>query len=216
MKFPILRILWGLLLILAGVLFLLDLTGSVSLGDYQWAIILGIGGLAFLSVFISDRRQWWSLFPSFGLLIGAAAIFIETYYPQLPGDIIGAIAMGAIGLAFLLIFLSNFEHWWALIPAGVLLSLGVSLGLSSFITGLDMGGLFLLGLGITFGVIGFVRTPQGQMKWAFIPAVVLLLLGSFLLIASFNLFLYLWPLALIAAGIFIVYRVIKGRNSTIN
>ena len=212
MRFPILRILWGLLLVLAGVLFLLDITGYISIGDYQWAIILGIGGLAFLSVFVSDRRQWWSLFPSFGLFIGAAAIFLDTAYPQLQGDIIGAFALGAIGLAFLLIFLSNFENWWALIPAGVLLSLGVALGLSSFIAGLEMGGLFLIGLGITFGVIGFIRTPQGQMRWAFIPAVVLLLLGFFLVVASFNLFLYLWPLALIAAGLFIVYRVIKGRN----
>jgi hypothetical protein len=212
MKFPILRILWGLLLILAGLLFLLDLSGYISIGDYQWAIILGIGGLAFLSVFISDRKQWWSLFPSFGLLIGAFAIFIDTAFPQLQGDIIGAFVLGALGLAFLLVFLSNFEHWWALIPAGVLLSLGVGLGLSSFIPGLEMGGLFLVGLGITFGVIGFIRTPQGHMRWAFIPAVVLLVIGLFLLAASFNLFLYLWPLALIAAGLLIIYGVIRTRS----
>jgi drug/metabolite transporter (DMT)-like permease len=57
MKWPILRILWGLLLILAGVLFLLNSIGTISIGEYQWAILLGIGGLAFLSVFISDRNQ---------------------------------------------------------------------------------------------------------------------------------------------------------------
>jgi hypothetical protein len=212
MKFPILRILWGLLLILAGVLFLLDLVDYISIGDYQWAIILGIGGLAFFSVFIADRNQWWSLFPSFGLLIGAAILFLETAFPELPGDIGGAIAMGGIGLAFLIIFLINTENWWALIPAGVLISLSLGLGLSIYIDGLEMGGVLLIGLGLTFGLIGLVPTQQGRMRWAFIPALILLAIGFIILLASFNLFLYLWPLGLIAVGVLIIYRVLKTRK----
>jgi hypothetical protein len=212
MRFPVLRILWGLLLILAGVLFLLNLVGYIAIGDYQWAIILGIGGLAFLSVFISDRRQWWSLFPSFGLLIGAAVIFLENAFPKLPGDISGAVAMGGIGLAFLIVFLINFENWWALIPAGVLLSMALALGLSVFISDVEIGGVFLMGLGLTFVLIGLVPTKQGRMRWAFIPAVVLLAIGLIILLASFNLFLYLWPLAIIAAGVFIIYTVLRSRR----
>lgn len=212
MKFPILRILWGLLLILAGVLFLLDLVDYISIGDYQWAIILGIGGLAFFSVFIADRNQWWALFPSFGLLIGAAVLFLETAFPELPGDIGGAIAMGGIGLAFLIIFLINTENWWALIPAGVLISLSLGLGLSIYIDGLEMGGVLLIGLGLTFGLIGLVPTQQGRMRWAFIPALILLAIGFIILLASFNLFLYLWPLGLIAVGVLIIYGVLKTRR----
>jgi hypothetical protein len=212
MKFPILRILWGLLLILAGVLFLLDLVDYISIGDYQWAIILGIGGLAFFSVFIADRNQWWSLFPSFGLLIGAAILFLETAFPELPGDIGGAIAMAGIGLAFLIIFLINTENWWALIPAGVLISLSLGLGLSIYIDGLEMGGVLLIGLGLTFGLIGLVPTQQGRMRWAFIPALILLAIGFIILLASFNLFLYLWPLGLIAVGVLIIYGVLKTRR----
>jgi len=212
MKFPILRILWGLLLILAGVLFLLDLTGYISIGDYQWAIILGIGGLAFFSVFIADRKQWWALFPSFGLLIGAAVLFLETAFPELPGDLGGAIALGGIGLAFLIIYLINTENWWALIPAGVLISLSLGLGLSVFIDGLEVGGVLLIGLGLTFGLIGLVPTQQGRMRWAFIPALILLAIGVIILLASFNLFLYLWPLGLIAVGVLIIYGVLKTRK----
>jgi hypothetical protein len=212
MKFPILRILWGLLLILAGVLFLLDLTGYISIGDYQWAIILGIGGLAFFSVFIADRKQWWALFPSFGLLIGAAVLFLETAFPELPGDLGGAIALGGIGLAFLIIYLINTENWWALIPAGALISLSLGLGLSVFIDGLEVGGVLLIGLGLTFGLIGLVPTQQGRMRWAFIPALILLAIGVIILLASFNLFLYLWPLGLIAVGVLIIYGVLKTRK----
>ncbi|MFL7890659.1 MAG: hypothetical protein ACK2UM_07485 [Anaerolineales bacterium] len=207
MKWPILRVLWGLLLILAGILFLLNTIGTIAIGDYQWAIILTIGGLAFLSVFLADRTQWWALFPSFGLLIGGAIIFIEYAFPGLRGDIGGAIALGGIGLAFLLIFLTNFKNWWALIPAGVLLSL-----MAMFLLGFESGGVFLIGLGITFGVLGFVPTEHGRMRWAFIPAIVLILVGGFVTLASFNLFSLLWPVALIGGGVLIIYFVVKTRK----
>jgi hypothetical protein len=207
MKWPILRVLWGLLLILAGILFLLNTIGTIAIGDYQWAIILTIGGLAFLSVFLADRTQWWALFPSFGLLIGGAIIFIEYAFPGLRGDIGGAIALGGIGLAFLLIFLTNFKNWWALIPAGVLLSL-----MAMFLLGFESGGVFLIGLGITFGVLGFVPTEHGRMRWAFIPAIVLILVGGFVTLASFNLFSLLWPVALIGGGVLIIYFVVKTRE----
>ena len=207
MKWPILRVLWGLLLVLAGIIFLFNSMGMISIGDYQWAIILGIGGLAFLSVFLADRNQWWSLFPSFGLLIVALVIFIENTFPSLSGDISGAIAMGGIGLAFLLIFVTNLKNWWALIPAGVLLSLALML-----VLGFESGGIFLIGLGLTFGVLGFVSTEHGRMRWAFIPAVVLILVGIFVTLAVYDLFAVLWPLALIAGGLLIIYFVIKTRR----
>ena len=199
MKWPVLRVLWGLLLVAAGVIFLLNSMGTITIGEYQWAIILGIGGLAFLSVFLADRQQWWALFPSFGLLIGASVIFVENAFPGLPGEIGGVIALGGIGLAFLLIFVSNIKNWWALIPAGVLLSLATMLYL-----GFESGGIFLIGLGLTFAVLGFVPTEHGRMRWAFIPAIVLILIGIFVTLAVYDLFAVLWPLALIGGGLLII------------
>ncbi len=207
MKWPVLRVLWGLLLVAAGVIFLLNSMGTITIGEYQWAIILGIGGLAFLSVFLADRQQWWALFPSFGLLIGASVIFVENAFPGLPGEIGGVIALGGIGLAFLLIFVSNIKNWWALIPAGVLLSLATMLYL-----GFESGGIFLIGLGLTFAVLGFVPTEHGRMRWAFIPAIVLILIGIFVTLAVYDLFAVLWPLALIGGGLLIIYFVIRTRR----
>ena len=103
MKWPVLRVLWGILLILAGILFLLNSIGMITIREFQWAIILGIGGLAFLSVFIADRNQWWSLFPALGLLIGGIIIFLENAYPALPDEFGGVIAMSSIGLALCLL-----------------------------------------------------------------------------------------------------------------
>lgn len=213
MKWPVLRILWGLLLISAGILFFLNSIGTITIGEFMWAILLAIGGLAFLSVFIADRNHWWALFPAFGLLIGGTIILLENISPDLPGDFGGVIAMGGIGLAFLLIFVSNIANWWALIPAGVLISSGIALFLSNYSPGLESGGIFLVGLGLTFGVIGFVPTAQGRMRWAFIPAVVLLAVGALLLVASVDLFAYLWPLALIGGGGLIIYYVLIRRKT---
>lgn len=211
MKWPVLRILWGLLLILTGIVFILDQVGYITIGDYQWAIIIAVGSLAFLSVFIADRKQWWALFPGIALLVGATVLVLDTTFPELD-NYEGAIATGGIGLAFLIVFLINFENWWALIPAGVLLSIAVGLGLSGFVPGLDVGGVFLIGLGITFGIIGLLPTQQGRMRWAFIPALVLILIGLFILIASLNLLSLLWALGLIAAGILIIYTVVRARR----
>ena len=81
-----------------------------------------------------------------------------------------------------------------------------------FLLGIQSGGVFLIGLGLTFGVIGFIPTEQGRMRWAFIPAIVLVLVGLFVMIASFNLFALLWPLGLITGGLLIIYYVIRSRR----
>ena len=120
--------------------------------------------------------------------------------------------MSGIGLAFLLIFVSNIANWWALIPAGVLISSAAALFMSTFSPGLETGGVFLIGLGLTFGVIGLVPTKQGRMRWAFIPALVLLVIGVILLITSFDLLGLIWPLALIGLGGLIIYYVIRARR----
>jgi uncharacterized membrane protein YjjP (DUF1212 family) len=61
-------------------------------------------------------------------------------------------------------------------------------------------------------VLGFVPTEHGRMRWAFIPAVVLILVGIFVTLAVYDLFALLWPLGLIAAGLVIIYYVIKTRR----
>lgn len=213
MKWPILRLLWGVLLILGGILFLLYELGYILIGEYAWAIILGIAGLAFLSVFLTDRRQWWALFPGFGLLIGSSVLLLENIFPQLPGELGGVIALGGIGLAFLIIFLINFENWWALIPTEVLLSLAIAIGLSAFFGESLIPGVFLMGLGLTFCGLGFLSTPQGRMRWAFIPGLILLVIGFVLLVAFVNLAIYLLPLGFIAVGVYIIYIIIRSRQS---
>lgn len=212
MKWPALRILWGLLLVLTGILFLLNTFGFITIGDYLWAIIFVIGGLAFLSIFIADRKQWWWLFPGFSLLVVGVIIILERTFPALPDDFGGMIALAGIGLVFLIIFLINTENWWALIPTGSMFSIALAIGLSQFLTGLEIGGVFLVGLGLTFGVLSIVPTQQGRMRWALIPAGILIIVGLLVLLTAVNLISFLWPLGLIALGALILYGVIRSRK----
>jgi len=201
------RTLWGSLLILGGILFLLDNLGYIKIGGLVWAIILAVGGLVFVSVFLGDRQHWWALIPGIILLAVASTVAVDYLFAGRAGDLSGMIVLGGISLAFWMVYFVNREHWWAIIPAGVLATLAVVTGLDNILTGgIDTGGIFFLGLGATFALVAVLPTPHGQMKWAFIPAVVLIIIGLFVIGAATDLLNYIWPVALILAGAVILFR----------
>ena len=205
------RMLWGILLILGGILFLLDNLGIITFGGLIWGVIFALAGLVFLSVFITNREHWWALIPGFVLLGIGAIILLDTYTPGGAGELAGVIFLGGIGLAFLLVYLVNRENWWAIIPAGVMATLAVVAGLSQVLTGFETGGIFFLGLGLTFALVAILPTPEGQMRWAFIPAGILLLMGLLITAAMTSLLGILWPFALILIGLFFIWRAFVAR-----
>ena len=71
--------------------------------------------------------------------------------------------------------------------------------------GIDSGAILFLGMGLTFAAVGAMPNHLGKSRrWAFIPAAVLLVMG-FLLGFSMEMALqYVWPLALIAGGMFLI------------
>ena len=200
-----LRILWGGLLILAGGLFLLqELNLIPSAWDLIWVFLFGIAGSVFIYAFLSDRSQWWPLIPGLGLLSLAAVIFVEELFPGV--DWAGAIFLAGIGISFWLIYFLNRNHWWAIIPGGVLVTLAVVAGIEDYVSGDADGGIFMLGLGLTFALVGIIPTPEGRMKWAFIPAVILMIIGVFMVTPLLPLLNYVWPAALILAGGYLIVR----------
>jgi hypothetical protein len=118
----------------------------------------------------------------------------------------GAIFLGGIGASFWLIYLTNRERWWAIIPGGVLITLSFVAGLDPLLSGDSGGGIFMLGMGITFFLVGLIPTPQGKMRWAFIPALVLILIGVFLMSSLLPVWNIIWPIALILLGMFFILR----------
>jgi hypothetical protein len=206
------RILWGVLLIVAGVLFLLQSVGVVQFADILWPTLIGIVSLAFLFVFLSaPRTNWWAVIPGFVLLGVAGIVALDQLAPRVGEIWSGSIFLGGIALAFWVIYLFNPEQWWAVIPGGVLLTLAVVSGLSPMLEGIETGGIFFFGLGLTFALLALLPTPEGRLTWSIIPAIVLLIVGALITAAAAELINYIWPALLIVGGLYLLYRTLSSR-----
>lgn len=205
------RVVWGSLLILAGVVFLLQNLFNFRLGDFFWGLLFALGGLIFISVFINNRAQWWSLIPGFVLLGIAGTILVNSYLPGLQDILGGLFVLGGIGVAFLAVYLADRRNWWAIIPAGVMLTLAVISMLDNVLGGSASGGLLFLGMALTFVVVALVPTPRGRMNWAWYPAGILAVIGFIISVAASNLMGYVWPLILILGGLVLIYRTFVSR-----
>lgn len=209
------NILIGGLLLLAGIVLLLLNFGIIGpLGDAVWSLLFVGGGVVFLAIYLSNRAEWWPIIPGMALIgIGAIVFFSNT---GLEGDWVPALLFGAIALAFFVVYLTRpTENWWALIPAGVLTSLGVPF----LLPGGFNPGVFMLGMGITFGLVylqGLVRGLHNEFWWALIPAGVLALIGIFLFadeMAVVAQVFSLWPLVLVIVGIGLLFGAFRRRQA---
>jgi hypothetical protein len=195
------------LLIAGGLLFLAQTLGILPGGLLVlWAIVFGLGGAAFLWLLLSDRSQWWAVIPGLSLAGLAALMVVMTLAPGAGGAWGGALFLGAVGSSFVIVYLMRRDFWWALIPAGTVLTLALVALSTLFLRELESGALLFLGLGLTFGVVGLVPTPRGRMLWAFIPAGILAAMGAMTALAMGSLLNYVWPIALIAVGVWIIAR----------
>jgi hypothetical protein len=206
------RIAWGVLLILGGLLFLLENLNIIALSGLFWAFIFVLAGLAFLSTFYSDRSAWWAIIPGVVLLGLGVLISLDVLAPGLSGSLGGPIFLGTISLAFWFVYLANRGNWWAVIPAGVMATLAIVSGLGEVAPGMELGGLFFLGLGLTFALLGVLPNPGANLRWAFIPAGVLIIFGVLITAAAANLINYAWPALMILAGLYLLLRTYRFRR----
>ena len=206
------RVFWGAMLILAGLMLLLQNFLGIRLGSIFWSLIFGIGSLVFLSVFFGNRDHWWALIPGFTLLSLALVILVDFLAPGLNNFISGSIVLGGIGVGFLGVYLADRNNWWAIIPAGVMFTLMIVTVLDEVLSGFGIGGIFFLGLGLTFGVIALIPSPEGRMKWAWIPAAVLVAMGVIITATAENLLIIIGPAALIIFGFYLIYRTSMSRK----
>jgi len=192
------RIIFGLLLLLGGGLLLAQTMGYLeNASDYFWGGVFAVAGLAFL--FLLFDGQWWAAFPGFTL----AAIGTLILLPESLEDFGGAVFLGGIGLSFWAVyFMDRAERWWAIIPAGVLSTLAFVTFLPERIGGVETGGVFFLGLALTFLLVALLA----GMRWAFWPAGALGVMGLLITASMMDMANYIWAAALIAAGGYLLFR----------
>lgn len=213
--FTLSRVTLGILLIALGGLLLLQSLGLISgtLGNIIWGIALGLSGLFFSNLALRHPRQWWWWLPGLGMLGIAAANLLEVFAPAAANRLAGLAVLGGLGLGFLAIYLRQRINWWALIPGGLLLTLGVISALEGQpLAGFNRDGLFFFGLGLTFLTLWLIPTPFGRLHWAIYPAIPLLLFGLWL---GFNqdpaIWNIVWPAVILLLGLWLLLRGFRRR-----
>jgi hypothetical protein len=197
------RIIFGSLLLIGGGLALLQAMGYLrDASDIFWGSIFVLLGLLFLSMLLGGH--WWSVFPGFTLL----AIGVLIVLPDRMDDLGGLIFLGGIALAFWVTYgTAPQERWWALIPAGVLTTLAGMTVASERFGDFETAGFFFIGLAITFLLVALLA----GMRWAYWPAAVLGIMGALGLASLFEIANYIWAVALMAAGVFLLFRYFTKR-----
>jgi len=197
---------FALILIATGILVLLQNTGIAAgdTGQVVSLVLLVALGIFFTAMYFPGKRQWFWIalgLGCFSFALGNAVYFIpgvDEFYRQV------VIFIG-LGISFLTIYLQNRMNWWAMFPAGLLISLGASQLMEHFYPELGAGGVLILGLGLSFLILFLVPTPVGRLRFALLPAVILLVLGAVIVIGQpFNITDYLLPALIVLAGVVLI------------
>jgi hypothetical protein len=116
-------------------------------GDLDAAYWLFATAAPFLVVFAGNvQKRWWALIPVY--IFGTSGVFV-LIEPILWGDLDAAYWLLAIAVPFFVAFLTDTQRrWWALIPAGVMVSITVAVFMAELQVLIPVvligGGLFLL------------------------------------------------------------------------
>lgn len=161
---------WGWLFP-AGIFGGLALTITLATNDVNTAAVaspLFIGLLVpFAAAYLTDRaRNWWALIPG-GVMLFLTLVTLLVDYTS--GDEwIGALLFFMVAISFLLVYLNNREHWWALLVAYITGVIGIAPLMSMGGRNADyFGAVFLFAVALPFFVVYF---RSAENWWAIIPA----------------------------------------------
>ncbi len=104
-------------------------------------------GMAFFYVYLRNKEHWWALIPAYIMFIAAISVLLDDVLFR-HGDTLGVFIPLAIALPFFYLYFKRREHWWALIPGGILASVGIGLLIQQLLyvipAVLIAGGLYLM------------------------------------------------------------------------
>lgn len=199
------RVWIGAGLVVLGLLMLLERFGLFrGVADLFWGLIFLAGAAYFLYRFFTyGHSEWWAAIPGFALLGISATILLSRALPQWGGFWF----LAALGAGFAAVYLYRREFWWAIIPAGVLITLGFIAVMSDAFGVSDAPGVLFLGFGLTFVLVALLA----GMQWAWIPGIIMLVMGALFGIPLLGAMNFVWPLALIVGGLLLIFQFVRKR-----
>jgi len=175
---------WGIVLLFGGAILLLANMGEFD--QWKFYIILAVigigvlGGLFFLVAYFRDKKQWWLWTPATTLLTLAGVVYLGSQNLLSMAWLLAILALG-VGLGFLVAYLLDPANWWALIPWGILWTIGILTGVSPKLSSGELPGFFFISLGIVAVLLYFVRRHKKEGWPAALLAVLFITLGFLLL-----------------------------------
>ena len=196
-------VVWGGGLILFGVLLLLEAGMDIDLSEWIWAGFFLVAALVATAVYFADRSDWAILITLY-VLWAAFLLNILTALNILRDEGVAFFVLVAIAIPFLAVYYRDRRLWWALIPAYVLIAIGLMVAL----IGLGVLGDLLVPSYVMFAIaipFFFVYFRNRKLWWALIPAGILAVIGVAFLIAEAA-FAYIGALVLILVGGWMLLR----------
>ena len=198
----------GGLLIVFGVLALLETVTDI--GAWVWVAVLTIGGLGVYAIYATDRAEKWLLIISYAML-AVAGLVTSLTLGVLDDPYVATYVLLAIAFPFLVAFLFNRTNWGLLIPAYVLLAVGMFVPLA------ELGVLddnltvtyILFAVAIPFFV---VYARDRSKRWALIPGGIVAIVGASFLIAEAAA-QYVGAFVLILVGIWVLVRQLTRKET---
>jgi uncharacterized membrane protein HdeD (DUF308 family) len=191
----------GGLLIIFGVLALVET--MLDLDAWVWVALLVVGGIAVYAVYAMDRTEKWMLIISYAMLAVAGLVALLAL-ELLADPYVATYVLLSIALPFFVAFLYDRSRWGLLIPAYVLLVIGIMVPLLELgvLDDLMVPAYVLFSIAIPFFVV-YLRNSKNW--WALIPGGILAVIALSFLIAEAAVE-YVFGAVLILAGIVIVFR----------
>lgn len=208
------NIVWGSIIILLGVFLLLITTDVIDINlnaSWLFGILFLFAFLLFMGIYFSMRReQFWPLIP--GIIMLGLSLLILSEEIGLRSTIGAGLFILFLGLSFLVVYIFHPEHWWAVIPAGIV----GSVSLVIFFGDLLGVGLMFLGMGVTFIALYFILlSTEDKHWWPLIPGSILAFMGIlFLFFGPIEFGNYILPIALIIVGIILIIKSMKSNLLT--
>jgi hypothetical protein len=203
------NLVWGVLLIVFGLLAVVE--NYTDLSVWVWVAVLVAAGAVALGLYLADRSEWGLLITAY-VLWAVAGLVALIELEILQDEFIATYVLAAIALPFLAFYVRDRAQWWALVPAYVLLAVGVMVGL----IGQELLDELLIPAYVMFAIaIPFLAVYARDSKqwWALIPGGIMGVIGLAFLVAEAQAN-YVVPAILILIGIWMLVRnFIPGRRT---
>jgi hypothetical protein len=200
-------IVWGGLLIVVGALLLVE--AYIDLSPWIWAVLLLAAAAVATVLYSTDRTDLGMLITVYALWAIAVLVVLVTLN-VLRDEAVAFYVLLAIAMPFLAVYYRDRRNWWALIPAYVLIVIGLMILLTEMglLSDLLVPAYVLIAIAIPFFVV-YLR--DRKLWWSLIPGGILAVIGVGFLVAGAAVE-FLGALLLILIGVWVLARAILRKE----